>query len=124
MDTVFTTAVVYSLNSRTGRKAELPVLSAAIPRAEITQLDFSQLDPSDAIENFRYRGDFKASRKSEAFQPIAPLTPDDITTVSADDMSFLELLAHIETARQEFKAKIAELSLSANFANPLPDPIP
>ena len=123
VDTVLTTAVVDSPDSQTGRKAELPVLSVAIPRAEVTRLDFDRLDPSDAMENFSHRGDFKASRKSEAFQSITPLTPDDIITVSTDDMSFSELLTCIKTAREELKTKIAELSQSINPAISLPDPI-
>lgn len=124
VDTVLTTAVVDSPDSRTGRKAELPVLSVAIPRAVIAWLDFSQLDPSDAMENFRHCGDFKASRKSEAFQPITPLTPEDLAPMSADDMDFSGLLACIKTVRAEFKTKIAELSLRADSVMLLPDLLP
>lgn len=124
VDMVLATAVVDSPDSRTGRKAELPVLSVAMPRAAIARLDFGQLDPSDAMENFTHRGDFKASRKSEVFQSITPLTPDDIAPASADDMSLSELLACIKTAREEFKTKFAELSQRADSSTVPLDPVP
>jgi hypothetical protein len=114
VDTVLATAVVDAPDPRTGRKTELPVLSVAMPRALVDSLDLSQLDASDAIENFPYRGDFKASRKSEVFQPIIPLTPADISTRSTEDMDFSELLAGIKELREEFKTKIAELSQIEN----------
>lgn len=120
VDTVLATAVVDSPDSRTGRKAELPVLSVAMPRAVIARLNFSHLDPSDAMENFRHCGDFKTSRKSEAFQPITPLTPDDLAPVSTDDMDFSGLRACIKAVREEFKTKIAELSQRADYTTLLP----
>jgi hypothetical protein len=81
VDTVLVTASVDAPDSRTGHITEQPVLSVAIPRAVAARLDFAQLDPSDAMENFQHRGDFKASRKTEAFQPITPLVTSCRATV-------------------------------------------
>jgi hypothetical protein len=124
VNAVLVTAVVDSPDPRTGRKTELPVLSVAMPREQIARLDFNRLDPSDVMENFNRRGDLKASRKSEAFQPITPLTSDDLAPASADEMSFSELLACIKAVRNELKAKIADLSQNADTATMQPKPTP
>ncbi len=124
VNTILVTAVVDSPDSRIGRKTELPVLSVALSREQVTRLDFDQLDPSDAMENFNRRGDLKASRKSEAFESVIPLTPDDLAPVSADEMSFSELLACIQTMRTDLKAKIADLSQSTYAIILPPNPTP
>jgi hypothetical protein len=114
VDSLLVTAAADSLDSRTGQTVELPVLSVFMPRAVLTRLDFDRLDPSDAMENFQHRGDFKASRKSEAFQPVIPLTPEDITQTSIEDMGFDRLLANIQKMRGELNSRIAELGHCAN----------
>jgi hypothetical protein len=113
VDTVLVTASVDAPDSRTGRVAEQPVLSVAIPRVVVARLDFAQLDPSDAMENFQHRGDFKASREAEAFQPIVPLTPADISPTAIEDLGFQELLANIQKLREQFKTEIARFGQSA-----------
>ncbi|MEW6303790.1 MAG: tellurite resistance TerB C-terminal domain-containing protein [Verrucomicrobiota bacterium] len=80
VETVIVTALTDLFDSRTGRTSEQPILSVALPRAVAKKLNFNRLDPSDAMENFLHRGDFKASRKSGAFVPITPLTPVDLET--------------------------------------------
>jgi hypothetical protein len=110
VETLLITASADLLDSRTGKTVEQPVLSAAMSRAVIAQLHFERLDPSDALENFQHRGDFKASRKSGVFQPIAPLTPADIAQNSIEDMGFHDLLSNIQKMRVELKAKITQLS--------------
>lgn len=72
------TALADLFDSRTGRTAEQPILSIAMPRGVIKKLNFNLLDPSDSMENFVHRGDFKGSRKAAAFVPITPLTPADL----------------------------------------------
>lgn len=114
VDALLVAASADSLDPRTGQTVEQPVLSLFMPRAAMTQLDFDRLDASDAMENFQHRGDFKASRKSEAFQPITPLTPADIVQASIEGMDFHDLLANIQKMRAEMKSKIAELSQSAS----------
>ena len=80
VETVIVTALADLFDSRTGCTAEQPILSVAIPRAVMKKLNFNLLDPSDAMENFLHRGDFKASRKAGAFVPITPLAQGDLET--------------------------------------------
>jgi hypothetical protein len=94
VETVLLTATVDSIESRSGRAMELPVLSVVIHREAMSKLDFDQLDPSDAIESFMHRGDFKASRKTETFQHIQPITFNDISPAPAGQESTTELLVN------------------------------
>ncbi|MCI0747261.1 MAG: TerB family tellurite resistance protein [Verrucomicrobia subdivision 3 bacterium] len=80
VETIIVTALADLFDSRTGRTAEQPILSVAMPRGVLRKLNFNLLDPSDAMENFLHRGDFKASRKAGAFVPITPLAPADLET--------------------------------------------
>lgn len=80
VQTVIVTALADLFDSRTGRTAEQPILSVALPRGVMKKLNFNLLDPSDAMENFIHRGNFKASRKAGAFVPITPLGPSDLET--------------------------------------------
>lgn len=114
VDGLLVTAAADMLDTRTGQTIEQPVLSTFMPRAVVTRLDYDRLDPSDAIANFQHRGDFKASRKSEIFQSITPLTPADISHVSIEDMGFHDLLLNIQKMREELKSKITELTQRAN----------
>jgi len=117
VETLLVTALADLLDSRTGHTVEQPVMSAAMSRAVIARLHFEHLDPSDALENFQHRGDFKASRKSEVFQPITPLTPADIARSSIEDMAFCDLLVKVQKMREELKLKIAELSPRSNASD-------
>jgi hypothetical protein len=110
VETLLLTAVADSFDSGTGQKVEQPVLSLAMPRATIARLDFDRLDPSDSMENFLHRGDLKASRKSEGFQPVTPLTPSDIPATSVDDLGILDLLSKVRIVREELRTKTDELS--------------
>lgn len=110
VEALLITASADFLEARTGQIVEQPVLSAVLPRTDVAQLSFNRLDPSDALEGFLHRGDFKASRKVEAFQPITPLTPADVTHESVADMEFHDLLVSIQRFRAELKSKITELS--------------
>jgi len=109
VETVLITAAVDWVDPRTGQSADCSVLSVAVPRAVISSLNFDQLHPSDAIENFQRRGDFKTSRKTETFQPIIPLTPSDILQKPVEKLAFDELLANIQRLREQFKTEIALL---------------
>jgi tellurite resistance protein len=85
VDTVLVTATADVADSRTGQTTEQPILSVAMPRGVMQTLNFTDsrrgapLDPSDAMDNFLHRGDFRASRRSGAFVPIVPLRPEDLT---------------------------------------------
>jgi hypothetical protein len=52
----------------------VPVYSLLMDRSQVEILHYQSLDPSDAVESFQHRGDFKASRQAGAFQSIAPFT--------------------------------------------------
>src|SRR5208283_2621208 len=100
VETLLLTAAAESLDSRSGQTKEQPVLSVLIPRSDFSMLNFEQLNPSDAMDIFQFRGDFKASRKSEAFQPITPLTPADIPHTSGQELNFQNLLASVQKMRE------------------------
>jgi hypothetical protein len=117
VETLLVTALADLLDSRTGHTVEKPVMSAAMSREIIAKLHFENIDPSDAMANFQHRGDFKASRKSEVFQPIIPLTPADIARSSIEDMGFCDLIANVQKMREELKLKITELSPSSNASD-------
>jgi hypothetical protein len=111
IDTLLLTASADSVDPRTGQSVEQPVLSVVIPRASLEILDFDLLDPSDAIENFLHRGNFKASRKTETFAPITPLTPADIprpTSHYAADIH--DLISTVKQLREELKTECTRLN--------------
>jgi hypothetical protein len=92
-----------------------------MPRAIVVGLDFDKLDPSDAMENFLHRGNFRASRKTGAFQPITPLTPGDIPHTSAEALSFSDLVASVKRTRQDLQSKLAALTPPSGL-DPQPNP--
>lgn len=109
VNVILITASADELDPRTGQIAEQPVLSVALSRTELSRLNFDQVDPSDAMENFVHRGDFKASRKSGAFEPISPLTPEDIPSSSMETMPPDALLARVRQLRDELSNEIEKL---------------
>jgi hypothetical protein len=113
LDALLVTAATDSLDPATGQRVEQPVLSVFMPRAAFARLDFDRLDPSDAMDSFPHRGDLKASRKSEGFDPIVPLRPADIAQASIEGMGFQDLLANAQKMRDELRSKTAELGQCA-----------
>ena len=118
VETVLLTAAADSVDSLTGQIVEQPVLSAAMLRTTVARLDFERLDPSDSMANFLHRGDFNASRKSECFQPITPLTPAEIPASSVEDLGFRDLLGKVQSVREELRVRIAELTGLASASVP------
>jgi hypothetical protein len=114
VDEVLVTASVNGTDPRTGKPAELPVLSVAIARAVVELLDFERLDPSDSMENFPHRGDVKASRKGGEFVPIVPLTPVDLAPPQPEQINLTGLLTNLRQLRAEIGSKIKP-------ATPVPD---
>lgn len=104
IETLLLTATVDGIDSRTGHAAELPVLSMVAPRAVIERLQFEKLDPSDALENFQHRGDVMASRKSDAFVRVVPLTPDEIAVTDSKTTDLKQLVARVRQFRTELDA--------------------
>ena len=60
------------LNSSTGHLEDSPILSVALPRGTIDRLNFSSVDPSDALANFVHHMAFKKTTGFAAVQPIDP----------------------------------------------------
>ena len=118
VDTILVTAQVENKDMSTRRKGEQPVLSALFPRERFLALDFDRLDPSDAVETFEHRGDFKASRKTSAFAPISPMTLEDIGRVSSQRPDIGDLLAQVRTRRNILQEQLDSL------CRPSPQPEP
>jgi hypothetical protein len=110
VNTVLITASADSADPAKGHHVEQPVLSVVITRASMTGLDYEHLDPSDAIEDFLHRGDFKASRKVGAFAPIVPLNPADIPHNTAQTADRENLIAHVRCMRDDLRASLAKFS--------------
>jgi hypothetical protein len=110
VETVLVTASVDAVDPRTGQALDRPVLSVAISRAAVARLNFDVIDPSDAMENFLRRGDFKASRKSGEFTPITPLALEDIPGACYESTDVRDLLANLQGLRNELKTEIERIS--------------
>lgn len=93
------TASAELVDPGTGKGGDQPVLSVVFGRDQLEALDFERIDPSDAVERFQHRGDFKASRKLEAFAPIIPLTPADLPAGIVVDSTFDGALAAVQAVR-------------------------
>jgi hypothetical protein len=102
VDIVIVTAFVDGIDSRSGNPADVPILSVQMVRKDLSRLDFSRLDPSDAVESLPHRGDVKASRRTGQFAEVEPLTPDEINS-APQDMSFVSLLDRLREVRQEVR---------------------
>jgi hypothetical protein len=62
------------VNAKTGHVEDTPILSVAIPRRTLIDLNFDAIDPSDAMKNFVHRMTFK---KGQGFNPVEILNPVD-----------------------------------------------
>lgn len=111
IQTLLITATADAIDTQTGHIVERPVLSVAMPKSVVSQLDFERLDPSDSMANFVHRGDFKASRKSGAFGAIIPLTPADLEHERVSGSSTTELAARMKQIRTEIKLESDKLEL-------------
>ena len=80
----------------------VPVMSAIIPKSIITDVDLDNIDPSDCVESYVHRGDFKATRKSDVFKSIVPLTIVDVPCESENELSFEELESSMDRMLHEF----------------------
>jgi hypothetical protein len=123
-DTILVTASPDELDPRTGQVVEQTVLSAAISRADVAHLDFDRLDPSDAMENFVHRGDFKASRKSGVFETITPLTPADLPPPAPERMDFCSLLTGVRRFRDDLRIETEGLRLQPTADEPATNQLP
>ena len=110
IDTLLLNACVDVHNPATGHDVEQPVLSVAITRSALTHLNFDRLSPSDVIDTFLHRGDFKASRKSEAFQPIAPLTVGDLPLEQRSEVGIADTFAATRTLKETLRRDLMSLA--------------
>ncbi len=60
------------LNTKTGHMEDMAMLSVYCPKETLLSLNFDLIDPSDSLENFVYKMDFK---KNQGFKPIEVLNP-------------------------------------------------
>jgi hypothetical protein len=109
IETVLVTASAEVFESSTGKTVERAVLSVSSERAAFQELAFDALDPSDAVESFLHRGDFKASRKSGAFQPIIPLKPADIPASVDRNRNCEQLLSSVRRLHDELRSELVML---------------
>jgi hypothetical protein len=108
IDTVLVTASVPATDTYSA--SGIPVLSIAMSRSKIEELDFERLDPSDAIEYFLRRGDVRASRRSGEFLPIVPLLPNEVDAGSAEEIDLKTMLMNAHQLREEIIAMRATLT--------------
>jgi hypothetical protein len=69
-------------DSAVGREEQRTVVSVRFERPKFEVLNFERIDPSDAVDGFESRCDFKASRKAGAFTPVEPLPAKNATQTS------------------------------------------
>ncbi len=71
VDTVVVYAVDSFLNTATGHTEDVTVLSVAFDRNTLSRLNFQLVDPSDALQNFRYNMKFL---KTSGLKPVERIT--------------------------------------------------
>lgn len=71
LDTVVVHAVDNMLNTQTGHEEEMTILSVVFNRDILEGLNFELIDPSDALNNFRYNMKFL---KTAGFRPVERIT--------------------------------------------------
>ena len=124
VDTFLITASVDELDPRSGHIVEQPVLSAAIPRADVLRLNYERLDPSNAMENFLHRGELKASRKTGAFESIIPLAVADLPQTPHETLNLSLIIERARQLREELKSEIMTFNSSPNLvAAPVPESV-
>jgi hypothetical protein len=112
VEILIVTAVTEQLDTGTGRSIEQPVFSVVLDRTSMTVLNFDQLDPSDAVDRMQHRGDFKASRKQEAFAPIQPLSFGDISIPMKSIGTLDEAMDELQALRREVRERRNSLNAS------------
>jgi hypothetical protein len=71
LDEFFVTCVANMLNTKTGHQEESPILSVQYVRVTFARLDLANVNPIDALSNFKHAMKFK---QTTGFAPITPLT--------------------------------------------------
>ncbi len=91
VDYVLANIEITQTDPATGNLENFPILSVLLDRRTVESLNFSQLDPSDSMQNFVSRGDVRVSKKTGSFAPIVPLCFEDLALDSAygENLNFL-----------------------------------
>lgn len=113
IDLVIVTAAVAGKGDAVNASIEIPVLSAAMPRAAFEGLDFATLDPSDAIMAFAHRGDVAASRKTGEFVAVVPLRPKDVAPLARARASVEDLVTQVRDLRGRLASLTGAVHLTA-----------
>jgi hypothetical protein len=92
-----------------GKASMQPVLSAVVSRTSLGNMNFERLDPSDTIETLACCSDFKATRKTGAFQPILPIKYDHVALLSDESNDMDALLRRSVNLRNELKEQLGQL---------------
>lgn len=71
VEAIYVTCETEMVNQQTGHKEHTPILSVHFVRKTFASLQLSQLDPSDAMRNFRHAMAFK---RNQGFSRIEPLS--------------------------------------------------
>jgi hypothetical protein len=106
IQTVIVTAMVASVDAKTGQDCETPVLSVAMPRSTLEGLDFARLDPSDSMANFTRRGDVSIARKGGDFDAVIPLTSADLADEAPGGKSLTDIRRRLREMQTELAPKL------------------
>ena len=106
VEVVLVTVKAHFLDASIGQHVERQVVSVCIPRGVLIDFDFDLLDPSDSMDHFRHRGNFKTQRRLGAFESITPFTPNDFPLEPAADAPFLQQLERVRDLRRQLTAAL------------------
>lgn len=70
VDKILISAMANVLNTSNGNRERQPLLSAFMPRGNVSSLNFSYIDPSDSMKNFIHNMSFKTT---EGLRPVKQL---------------------------------------------------
>lgn len=75
IEMVLVTAIGPLLNTQTGHMEEQPILSVAMPRKTLENINFDMIDPSDSMVNFVHRMNFM---KTKGFAKVERISPEEL----------------------------------------------
>jgi hypothetical protein len=101
---VLTQIEVTTKDTSSGNPTIIPILSVLLDRKTMSSLNYSQLDPSDSMQNFVARGDVKISKKTGTFSPITPLNFDDFDLSPNEGQCLNSLKQKVSNILARFKA--------------------
>jgi len=96
---------VSEVDTTSGRYANITILSVLLDRPTLERLNFTQLDPSDSMQNFIARGDVKISKKTGAFAPIVPLAYEELNLEPPRGEDLYSQIRRIENTLNRYKTK-------------------